>query len=275
MKASILVRSLALLLAMAFPAIANIKVQSAYYGRPSPGKSVEVGKVVQQLYNSGRTSFRLSPAIMGASPNPGLPNFLKVEYYLNGKKVTGTATDGELFTFAGTGPAPKPPAPGAARLRILNNLGVPVYAYSIDRWGRWNWGQQIVPSGIFNTNSHIGQRWVITRTNAARIIHEFTLKPGDNRIVLDRNSVPGIDIGSKPMGGGEVRLRFENTAGRVLYLYQLDRWNSWQWKAQLDLGGVYAVNARIGEQWIAADQKGRIVQQIKAGPGMSLVRLGR
>jgi hypothetical protein len=152
---------------------------------------------------------------------------------------------------------------------------VPVYAYHGDRWGRWHWGQQIVPNGIFNTNSTIGQRWVITRTNAARIIHEFTLKPGDNRVVLDRNSVPGIDVGTKPIGGGEVRLRFENTAGRILYLYQLDRWNAWHWKAQLDIGGVYAVNARIGELWVATDRAGRVVQQVKAGKDMGTVRLGR
>lgn len=76
-----------------------------------------------------------------------------------------------------------------------------------------------------------------------------------------------------PAYGGDRRLRFENGYGRVVYLYELDRWGGWAWKAQLDVGAVYSVNGQPGDVWAVSDSKGRILKQVRVPRELGLIRL--
>jgi hypothetical protein len=252
---------------------AQIHVESAYYGRP--GKSEEVTETIRTYVKRGQLSFRVNPISMGRNPNPGKENYFRVEYTLHGRKITGTANDGDVFVFQGAGLSGGQQSRGEASLKVVNNLGQSIRIYSVDGYGRWHWGEQLRPGGVFTTYSDIGHRWVVTSLSSARIIYEFRARRGDNRIAIDNAAVGGLDVDTRPSGGGELRLRFENNYGRSLYLYQLNRWGAWDWKAQLEPDGVYAANAEIGETWIATDRSGRVIEKIVVGRGMSQVRIGR
>src|SRR5215218_5784821 len=96
-------RTLALLFIVfcgARAAQAQIKITSAYYGRPKPEKTVDVKDVVQAMANAGKTSFRVSPTTFRVVPNGARPNFLVVQYIAYGQNHTGRAEDGELLTLS-------------------------------------------------------------------------------------------------------------------------------------------------------------------------------
>jgi|GEM_PF-4324745 len=91
----------------------------------------------------------------------------------------------------------------------------------------------------------------------------------------DRFAFKGVSSGPSypPSGGGGDRVRFENAYGRVIYLYELSRWGSWEWKAQLDPGAVYASPARPGDRWAVTDRAGRTLQTVTVPRGLGLMRL--
>jgi hypothetical protein len=72
---------------------------------------------------------------------------------------------------------------------------------------------------------------------------------------------------------GTTRLRFENGYSRVVYLYELNRWGAWGWKAQLDAGSNYSTDARPGEKWAVTDRSGRLLQQVVVPSNGGTVRL--
>lgn len=90
----------------------------------------------------------------------------------------------------------------------------------------------------------------------------------------DRFTFKGVPSGpSYPPQGGSDRVRFENAYGRTIYLYELSRWGSWEWKAQLDPGAVYASPARPGDRWAVTDRAGRTLQTVTVPRGLGLMRL--
>lgn len=157
---------------------AQIKVVSAYYGRPKPERTVDVKKTVQAMASVWRTSFQVSPATFKVNPNPGRRNTLVVQYYAYGQTYTERADDGQVFTFRGA---------------------------------------------------------VGTRSSA--------------------------------------RVRFENGYGQQVYLYELDRWGAWHWKAKLDRGTSYTSAARAGDQWVVTDRRGRVLRQVVVPRGGGTIRL--
>ncbi len=159
---------------------AQVKVISAYYGRQSPEKSIDVKELMQKKFDLGLYQFRLEPSVLGVNPNPKRQNALIVQYSYGGQKAFAQAKDGEVFALPGLG-APRPSA------------GTP--------------------------------------------------------------------------------LRFQNGSARVTYVYELNRWGAWQWKAQLDPGSVYAARGQAGDNWIVTDRNGRVLRQVRVSAGMAPIYL--
>lgn len=157
---------------------AQIKITSAYYGRPKPEKTVDVKDTVQALVNAGRTSFHVSTGTFRLNPNPGRPNFLVVQYYAYGQNYTGRASDGQLFTFRGA------VQPSRTRIRFENGYSRVIYLYELDRWGAWGWKAQLDPGTNYSSAARAGERWIVT-DRRGRILRQVTV----------------------PRGGGTVRLR--------------------------------------------------------------------
>lgn len=84
-------------------------------------------------------------------------------------------------------------------------------------------------------------------------------------------ALPGF--GSVPQPAAGTSLRIENNFARALYVYQLDRWGAWQWKARLDKGAAYKAVAKPGENWVVIDQSGRVVRQIRVTSQMAPIYL--
>jgi len=68
-------------------------------------------------------------------------------------------------------------------------------------------------------------------------------------------------------------LRFENGYSRAIYVYELDRWGGWQWKAQLDPGAVYTARGRAGDLWVVADRNGRVLREVRVAANMAPIYL--
>jgi hypothetical protein len=178
-------RTLALLLIVfcgARSGYAQIKIDSAYYGRPKPEKTVDVKETVQALANAGRTSFRVSPTTFRVVPNGGRPNFLVVQYYAYGQHYTGRAEDGQTFTFRGPGTGYA--GSGGTRIRFENGFPRVVYLYELNRWGAWTWKAQLDPGSNYSTEARAGENWAVT-DRAGRPLQQVVV----------------------PRGGGTVRLR--------------------------------------------------------------------
>lgn len=142
---------------------AQVKVISAYYGRQAPEKTVEVTDFIQKKFNLGLYSFRLSPSVFGANPNPGRSNVLVVEYSYKAQKNFARAADGQVFSLPGIG-APPQPAAGAA-LRFENGHAKAIFVYELDRWGAWQWKAQLDPGSVYTARGRPGDNWVVTDRN--------------------------------------------------------------------------------------------------------------
>lgn len=83
-------------------------------------------------------------------------------------------------------------------------------------------------------------------------------------------TLPGFAAPRSPSG---VPLRFESSYSRILYVYELDKWGAWQWKAQLDPGSVYSARGQAGDNWVVTDRNGRIVRQVRVTSNMAPIQL--
>lgn len=145
---------------------AQVKVISAYYGRQSPEKTIDVTEIMQKRFDSGVFKFRLQPISFGKDPNPGKQNVLVVQFsYGGGQKAFARAADGEVFVLPGT-PAPRPPAvPAGKPLRFENGYNRAIYVYEMDRWGAWQWKAQLDPGAVYTARGQPGDNWVVSDRN--------------------------------------------------------------------------------------------------------------
>ena len=165
------------------PAFADLRVVSAYFGRPN--RNVDVRGVIEQYVDQGIYSFRVSGANLGGWQNPGRTDFLRVVYEVNGRRYTTDGMEGQVFTFAGvrnpvTGRAL---LPQRATIRITNHTGEQLSAYSIDRYGAWHWQAEISPGRTTTDMGIIGFSWVVIN-RAGTELGRVTLKRGENRIIV-------------------------------------------------------------------------------------------
>jgi hypothetical protein len=81
-------------------------------------------------------------------------------------------------------------------------------------------------------------------------------------------------IGSQPARpAAGTRLRFENNFGKPVFVYELDRWGGWRWKAQLDPGAVYTAIGQPGDLWTISDRAGRQLRSVRVVANMPPVVL--
>jgi hypothetical protein len=71
---------------------------------------------------------------------------------------------------------------------------------------------------------------------------------------------------ARPAAG--TRLRFENSFGKPVFVYELDRWGGWRWKAQLDPGAAYTGVGQPGDLWTVSDRAGRQLRSVRVVANM-------
>jgi hypothetical protein len=83
------------LLASVHHSFADLRIVSAYFGRPN--HNVDVRGVIEQYVDQGIYSFRVSGANLGGWQNPGRTDFLRVVYEANGRRYTTGCRNGRPF----------------------------------------------------------------------------------------------------------------------------------------------------------------------------------
>jgi hypothetical protein len=268
------------LLSLATSALAGLTIKKARYGNTSSYRDVQ--GVLEAYVRNGTLSFPVTARSMGGDPSRGQTDFLFVIYEVNGREFTDTIPQGQIFTFRGLPnvrpvrpplslPFLRPSSPLAVPLALVNRSGLNVSIYSVDRYGRWVWAANVIAGQTISISAQVGQDWVAADASG-RELARSRIARSDNVMVVD---APGLRPGrvEYQTDGDEAWVRFENTSGRTLYLYNLDPLHRWNWMATLEPNGGYSASTRVGETWIATDTANRVVRQINAGPGQSRVRL--
>ena len=162
---------------------ADLRIISAYFGRPN--HNVDVRRVIEDYVDQGIYSFRVSGANLGGWQNPGKTDFLRVVYEANGRRYTTDGMEGQVFTFAGVRDPETGRAllPQRATIRITNNTGDQLSAYSIDRYGAWHWQAEVSPGRTTTDMGIIGFSWVVIN-RAGTALGRVTVKRGENRIIV-------------------------------------------------------------------------------------------
>jgi hypothetical protein len=75
----------------------GIQVESAYYG-PRDGVGVDVTGRVQRFADYGEP-FRVGSETLRIDPSPNRPKTLTVVYNVNGRRISETVPEGEVFYF--------------------------------------------------------------------------------------------------------------------------------------------------------------------------------
>lgn len=88
----------------------------------------------------------------------------------------------------------------------------------------------------------------------------------DGEVYAMRGIGAGVARPVAPAAG--TRLRFENSFGKPVFVYELDRWGAWRWKAQLDIGGVYTAIGQPGDLWTISDRAGRQLRSVRVVANM-------
>lgn len=252
-------------------AFADLEIRLARYGNTA--KFRDVRHIVNAYVRSNTLSFPVNPRSMGGTMNPRGDDYLYIEYIANGRDYKGSAADGGIFTFQGIAgvrppinlPILRPPVPTASPLRVVNRSGSLVRVYSVDRFGRWAWAENLASGSSFAAHAQVGQDWVVTDPRN-QVLEQVRIRAGENTVILNPRFVA-------PGPGQLGRVRFENTSRRSLYLYSLDRWGGWNWTASLEPFGAYETSTRPGEEWVATDRANRVVEQVRIAPGMNRVTL--
>jgi hypothetical protein len=183
MRSRLFILTILALLASVHHSFADLRIISAYFGRPN--RNVDVRGVIEEYVDQGIYSFRVSGANLGGWQNPGKTDFLRVVYEMNGRRYTTDGMEGQVFTFVGvrspvTG---RPLLPQRATIRINNTTGEQLSAYSIDRYGAWHWQAEISPGRTTTDMGIIGFSWVVINRAGAEL-GRVTLKRGENRIIV-------------------------------------------------------------------------------------------
>lgn len=249
-------------------ASAELDIRLARYGDTANYRDVR--GIIEAYVRSNTLSFPVNPRSMGGDPNPRRDDYLYIEYTANGRDYKASEGDGKIFTFKGVGVRPpinlpvlRPPAPLSSPLRVVNRSGSLVRVYAVDRYGRWSWAENVGHGSSFAAQAQVGQDWVVTDARN-QVLEQYRIRTGDNTVILQPRFAP-------PGPGQLSRVRFENTSRRSLYLYNLDRWGGWNWRANLEPYGVYEAATRPGEEWVATDRANRVIEQVRIAPGMGRV----
>lgn len=76
-------------------------------------------------------------------------------------------------------------------------------------------------------------------------------------------------IGPQPArSAAGTKIRFENHFGKPVFVYELDRWGAWRWKAQLDIGAAYTAVGQPGDLWTISDRAGRQLRSVRVVANM-------
>lgn len=263
--------ALVLLMCFATSAFADLDIRIARYGNTSNYRDVR--HIVEAYVRTNTLSFQVNPRTMGGDPNPGREDLLYMEYRANGREYKGSVGDGGMFTFQGIAgvrppinlPILRPPPPSASPLRVVNRSGSLVRVYSVDRYGRWSWADNLSSGTSFSAHAQVGQDWVVTDARN-QVLEQHRIRTGDNTVTIHPRFVP-------PGAGQMTRVRFENGNRRPLHLYHINRWGTWNWIASIETSGVYEATTRPGEQWVVTDRLNRIIEQVRIEPGMNRVAL--
>lgn len=270
-----------LFVALTASAWADLEIKKARYG--TTNKYVDVEHILEAYVRANTLSIPVNTRTMKADPNPRGKDYLFVVYRLDGREYTDTVEEGDVFTFKGLSnvrpirpPLPflKPSIPSIEQITVINRSGLPVRVYNIDRYNKWNWAANVRNGEKINLNAQIGQEWVAV-DNASNVLARERISPDRNVLLVEPPYTPP----SRPpypgggFQGGNQRVKFENSGGRTVYVYNLDRWGNWTWKASLEPRGSYSASADLGETWILTDRSNRVIRQVVIDRGMSTVRV--
>src|ERR1700693_4921685 len=75
----------------------GIRVESAFYGSRD-GVGIDVTGRIQRFADYGEP-FRVSNETLRIDPAPNRPKILKVTYYVDGRRISETVPEGEVFYF--------------------------------------------------------------------------------------------------------------------------------------------------------------------------------
>lgn len=263
------------LLASLGNSVAGLRIVSAYFGRPE--RNQDVRRAVEHYVDHGIFAFRISGENLGARQHVDQKDFLRVIYEVDGRRYMTDGVEGQVFTFSAVqNPVPdrifglpgRPPLPQMASVRITNAGRAQVSAFSIDQHGAWRW-QAEVPAGRTSTEvGVVGFDWVLAN-HAGAVLERFTIRPGENRVSIEAAA-------DRPAFSNRyTTLRIENNTDSYVAAYSLDQWRAWNWKGGLAPGSAYEASAPVGETWVVATSKGKIVRQFDTASRMGVVRVAR
>ncbi|MEO7317827.1 MAG: hypothetical protein ABIZ56_02435 [Chthoniobacteraceae bacterium] len=260
------------LLASLENSFAELRIVSAYFGRPE--RNQDVKRAVQNYVDNGIFAFRISGENLGAKQHRGKEDYLRVVYELDGRRYTIDGVEGQTFTFQGVrNPVPdglrdRPPSPTTAPIRITNNGPTQISAYSIDRYGAWRWQAEIPPGRTSTETGIVGYEWKLVN-RAGDVLEKFTIRPQGNQVTLA--AAPR----QPALSSGYASLRVENNTEAYVAVYALDQWKAWHWKGGLAPGSGYEANVPERETWVVTTATGRIVRQFETSARMGTVRVAR
>src|SRR5271165_1207380 len=85
----------------------GIRVESAFYGSRD-GVGIDVARRIQRFADYGEP-FRVSNDTLRIDPAPNHPKILTVVYYVDGRRISETVPEGEVFYFRNVGYAHRGP----------------------------------------------------------------------------------------------------------------------------------------------------------------------
>lgn len=98
----------------------GIQVESAYY-QSRDGVGIDVTRRVQRFADYGEP-FRVSNDTLRIDPSPNRPKMLRVVYYVNGRRISETVPEGEVFYFRNGGYAHHGPDDYRGGIRIIRAI---------------------------------------------------------------------------------------------------------------------------------------------------------
>ena len=254
---------------------AGLRIVSAYFGRPE--RNQDVRRAVEHYVEHGIFAFRISGENLGARQHVDQKDFLRVIYEVDGRRYVTDGVEGQVFTFSGVqNPIPdrifglpgRPPLPATAPVRITNAGTGQITAFSIDQHGAWRW-QAEIPAGRTSTEvGVVGFDWILTSA-AGSVLERFTINRGENRVTIAAAPRP------QKFSTAYTTLRIENNTDAYVAAYSLDQWKAWNWKGGMAPGSAYETNAPVGETWVVATSRGKIVRQFDTSQRMGVVRIAR
>ncbi len=254
---------------------ADLRVISAYFGRPE--RNQDVKRAVVHFVENGVFAFRISGENLGAKQHRDQEDYLRIVYEMDGRRYTTDGVEGQVFTFQGVrnaipsgflGLPGRAPLAETAPIRITNSTTSQVTVSSVDCHGAWRWQAEIPPGRTSTEVGVVGLEWVITN-RAGAVIERFTVNRGENRVTLAAAVRP-------PAGPYRyAALRVENNTEARVTVYALDQWQSWNWKGALAPGAAYEANVPERETWVVTTSTGRIVREFETYSRMGTVRVAR